>query len=96
MILEVMADPEAESVEVPNVAGAPPAEDGAEERSDASTQALKSWFGTKMSDPDLGIQAQQVPSLIAAMEDLLLSAQSGKLKSKEERLRGQISSIAGE
>ena len=88
MILEVMADPEATEQAVP-------AAPEPEERADASAQALKSWFADKMSDPNLGIQAQQVPALIAAMEDLILSAQSGNLKSKEDRVRGQISSIAG-
>jgi hypothetical protein len=65
-------------------------------RTGASTGALKKWLVTQATGAaDLGVPGGQVPSLIAAMESLIAAAASGKLKSKEAYLTGQISKVGG-
>ena len=71
--------------------GAPPEED---ERAGASVTALKEWFRDKLANmPD--VPGQQVPALIASMDDMIETASAGKLKSKEAQLSKQISRLGG-
>ena len=86
IIREAMEDMAA----APDQAAAPP------ERAEASSQALKNWFYDKYSNiSDMQIPAAQIPSLIASMDDIIKAAESGRLKSKEDYLAGQISNVGG-
>ena len=67
-----------------------------EQRAGASSGALKKWFVEKaQSIADLNIPSGQIPALVAAMEDLLATAQAGRMKSQEKRLSGQIAKAGG-
>ena len=62
-----------------------------EERASASQQSLRDWLkDTAAGVAALGIADNQIPSLIASMNDLVLSAQSGKMSSREDKVRSHI------
>lgn len=62
-----------------------------EERASASQQSLRNWLkDTAAGIAGMSIADGQVPSLIAAMDDLLMSAQSGKMASREDKVRSHI------
>ena len=66
----------------------PPAE---EERASASQQSLRNWLKDTASMVDgMGIADNQIPALIAAMDDLMSSAQTGKMASREDKVRQHI------
>ena len=66
------------------------------DRAKASTSELKKWFMSKATGiSDLDIPSTQIPSLVAAMEDVISAASAGRLKSKESYLSGQMSKISG-
>ena len=66
-------------------------EDGPEERASASQQSLRNWLkDTASGVAGMAIADSQIPALIAAMDDLLLSAQSGKMASREDKVRQHI------
>jgi hypothetical protein len=65
--------------------------DAQEERASASQQSLRNWLkDTAAGIAGMSIADSQVPSLIAAMDDLLMSAQSGKMASREDKVRSHI------
>jgi|LWDU01.1.fsa_nt_gi hypothetical protein len=65
--------------------------DGEEERASASQQSLRDWLkNTASGISGMGIPDAQVPALIASMDDLILSAQSGKMSSREDKVRSHI------
>jgi len=83
---EEVMDPAIDAVEV--VDAVAPSE---EERASASQQSLRNWLKDTASGVNaMGIPDAQIPSLIAAMDDLLLSAQSGKMSSREDKVRQHI------
>lgn len=66
----------------------PPAE---EERASASQQSLRNWLkDTAAAVNTMSIPDNQIPGLIASMDDLLLSAQAGKMASREDKVRQHI------
>ena len=66
------------------------------ERAKATTSELMKWFISKVKGiNDLNIPDTQIPSLVAAMEDVISAAVAGRLKSKESYLSGQMSKISG-
>ena len=68
-----------------------PPEPPGEERASASQQSLRNWLkDTAAGVNKMGIADNQIPALIAAMDDLLLSAQTGKMASREDRVRQNI------
>ena len=67
-----------------------------EERASASISSLRGWLSdTLTSVNDLGIQDSQIPSLVAAMDDLVASAQAGVLTSTEDKVRKGIAQASG-
>ena len=78
---EAMADVEVVSPEVP----------AEEERASASQQSLRDWLkDTAGNVAGMAIPDGQIPALIASMDDLILSAQSGKMTSREDKVRANI------
>jgi len=62
-----------------------------EERASASQQSLRDWLKVTAGEVGgLGIPDAQIPALIASMDDLILSAQSGKMSSREDKVRAHI------
>jgi hypothetical protein len=62
-----------------------------EERASASQQSLRNWLkDTAAGIAGMSIADSQIPSLIASMDDLLMSAQSGKMASREDKVRSHI------
>ncbi len=79
---EVMVEPEAEAPE--------------DDRVTASMGSLRGWLSdTLTSVDDMGIQDNQVPALVAAMDDLIASAQAGQLSGSEDRVRKGITDASG-
>ena len=77
---EVVVDPALAAAEVEG-----------EERASASQQSLRNWLkDTAASVAGLAIPDGQIPALIASMDDLILSAQSGKMSSREDKVRAHI------
>jgi len=67
------------------------APEASEERASASQQSLRNWLkDTAAGIGGMSIADSQIPSLIAAMDDLLMSAQSGKMASREDKVRSHI------
>ena len=77
-------------VEVGDVVEPLPGEE-VEERASASQQSLRDWLkDTAAGISGMGIPDAQIPALIASMDDLILSAQSGKMSSREDKVRSHI------
>jgi len=92
MIREQMAAAvEEEVVEPEGGAVVDPVVDVEEERASASQQSLRDWLkDTAAGVAGMGIADGQIPALIASMDDLILSAQSGKMASREDKVRQHI------
>lgn len=84
---EELMDPAGAMVDTVDVVEEP----AGEERASASQQSLRNWLkDTAGGIAGMGIADNQVPALIAAMDDLMSSAQSGKMASREDRVRQHI------
>ena len=69
----------------------PAAGEEVEGRASASQQSLRDWLkNTAAGVGGMGIADGQIPALIASMDDLILSAQSGKMSSREDKVRAHI------
>ena len=92
---EALADELEAAEEMPAVeepVEAPPEDD----RVTASMGSLRGWLSdTLTSVDDMGIQDNQIPSLVAAMDDLIASAQAGQLSGAEDRVRKGIVDASG-
>jgi hypothetical protein len=67
-----------------------------DDRVTASMGSLRGWLSdTLTSVDDMGIQDNQIPSLVAAMDDLIASAQAGQLSGSEDRVRKGIVDASG-
>ena len=82
---------EEEIVVEPDTSTRPVPDAEVEERASASQQSLRNWLkDTAAEVSGLAIPDAQVPALIASMDDLILSAQSGKMSSREDKVRAHI------
>ena len=80
----------------PEEAAADEVEAAGEDRASATISALRGWLSdTLASVQDLGISDAQVPPLVAAMDDLIASAQAGALTGSEDRVRKGIAQASG-
>ena len=80
-----------EKIVEPVVEPQPVSPEEGEERASASQQSLRDWLkNTAASVAGFSIPDGQIPSLIASMDDLILSAQSGKMASREDKVRAHI------
>ncbi len=81
----------AEEVVPPESVVVEPAAAAEEERASASQQSLRDWLkDTASAVAGMGIPDNQIPALLAAMDDLIMSAQSGKMASREDKVRSHI------
>ncbi len=74
----------------------PEAVEPEDDRVTASMSSLRGWLSdTLTSVDDMGIQDNQIPALVAAMDDLVASAQAGQLSGSEDRVRKGIADASG-
>ena len=89
--LKKLVKEQAIDAEINDAVVEPPAGAEVEERASASQQSLRDWLkNTASSIAGLAIPDAQVPALIASMDDLIMSAQSGKMSSREDKVRAHI------